>query len=304
MPEAVIAAGIADVVAPVAELGKRLAELARHKKRIEHLFEPAADTQPLAETEEVSLARVMDLLRSRTGHDFSRYKRSTVLRRMARRMQLHHTATFGDYLHFLEGNLDETAGLLNDLLITVTTFFRDPLSWDALADKAIAPIIDSVVDDQTIRVWVPGCATGEEAYSIVIVFRELMERRNLRRDLIVFASDVDSRALATAREGRYPAAISADVSESRLESFFRKRGSSYRVTTELRDHVVFAQHSVLRDPPFSGLHLVSCRNLLIYLQKSLQEEVQTVFRYATRPGGFLFLGGSESAPPRRFTAVD
>lgn len=304
MPESVIAAGIADVVAPVVELGSRLAELARHKHRIRHLFEPAAEEQPLIETEEVSLARILELLRSRTGHDFARYKRATVLRRMARRMQLHHTATFGEYLQFLGGNIDETSALLNDLLITVTTFFRDPVAWDLLAEKVIGPIIDGIVDDQTIRVWVPGCATGEEAYSIVILFQELMERRNRRRNLIVFASDVDSRALARAREGRYPAAIAADVSESRLDRFFRKRGSSYRVTDELRDHVVFAQHSLLRDPPFSSLHLISCRNLLIYLQKDLQEEVHAVFRYACRPDGFLFLGSSESAPRKLFTPVD
>ncbi len=303
MPEAVIAAGIADVVAPVHELPVKLAELTRNRHRILHLVRPA-ERKPLSEGDENALAKILELLRARTGHDFSRYKQSTVLRRLARRMQLHQATSFADYLVFLKKDAAETGALLNDLLITVTSFFRDDAAWDALRDQVIGPLVDAAEVGETLRVWVPGCATGEEAYSLAILFYEEMERLDRRRELIIFASDVDAKALAAARGGRYPAAISTDVSDSRLERFFRKRGAHYQVTNELRDKIVFAQHSLLRDPPFSGLHLISCRNLLIYLDKELQEELQTVFRYACRNDGYLFLGISETAPGALFSVLD
>lgn len=303
MPRAVIAAGIADVVLPVRALAERLSELARQKEKLAPLIRPPADTK-LDESDEAALRRIFELVRARTGHDFSRYKRPTILRRLARRMQLNHREGFDQYLRYLRESSEEVAALFDDLLITVTTFFRDPPAWEALRTHVVLPVLEHLEPNQQIRVWVPACATGEEAYTLAILFREEIARRDLNCELVIFGSDVDQGALATAREGVYPAAIAADVSEVRLARFFRAEGDHYRVTSEIRDRVVFASHSVLRDPPFSKLHLVSCRNLLIYLDRDLQQQLQNVFRYGLRDDGFLFLGISETADPELFEPLD
>jgi two-component system, chemotaxis family, CheB/CheR fusion protein len=304
MPRAVITAGLADVVLPVRELAARLSEIARDKPKIQRLIRPALAEQSLDDTDEHLLRRIFDLVRARTGHDFARYKRTTVLRRLARRMQLSHRVSVADYLTLLDENPEEVHALFDDLLITVTAFFRDPDAWEALRTLVVAPLVQHADSSNPLRVWVPGCATGEEAYSIAMLFREEISRRGIHTDLTVFASDVDEGALATGREGRYPAAIRADVSETRLVRFFRAEDDHYRITSELRDCVVFATHSALRDPPFSRLHLVSCRNLLIYLDRELQQQLQGVFRYACRDDGYLFLGVSESADPELFEPID
>ena len=284
MPRAVINSGVADVVRPARELAGQLAELSRQKRRILPGVGGGESSEPIPEDEERALRSVLDLLRKRTGHDFSKYKRSTVLRRLSRRMQLAQQATIKDYLQHARTSHDEVQALLNDLLISVTTFFRDPEAWRALQAKVISRLVEE--EHEQIRVWVPGCATGEEAYSLAMLFHEEFDRHNLRRNLLVFASDVDEAAIAVAREGIYPRAISADVSEERLERFFRAEEDHYRVQSEIRDHLVFAVHSLLRDPPFSRLHLISCRNLLIYLDRDLQEHVIAIFRYACRDDGF------------------
>jgi two-component system CheB/CheR fusion protein len=219
-------------------------------------------------------------------------------------MQLNHRAGLEHYLEFLRENPEEVQALFDDLLISVTTFFRDPASWEALRTHAIAKLVDAAEPNQPLRVWVPGCATGEEAYTLAILFREELARRDIRTELVIFGSDVDQSALATAREGIYPAAIAADVSEARLARWFRSEGDHYRVSSEIRDSVVFAVHSVLRDPPFSKLHLISCRNLLIYLDRELQAQLQNVFRYGLRDDGYLFIGISETADPDLFEPVD
>ncbi len=303
MPGAVIAAGIADVVAPVEELAHRLVELARTKRRIQPLLRPAPE-RPLDDGDEAPLRRIFELVRARTGHDFSRYKRTTIMRRLARRMQLNHRLSLPDYLSYLQGDPEEVRALFDDLLITVTSFFRDPEAWEALRLQVIAPLVAQADATEPIRVWVPACATGEEAYSLAMLFREEIGRRGVHVDLIIFASDVDENALAQGREGVYPAAIAADVPEARLKRYFRGEGDQYRVTSEIRDCIVFATHNALRDPPFSQIHLVSCRNLLIYLNRELQHHLQGVFRYACRDDGYLFLGISESVDPERFDAVD
>src|SRR5262249_48667299 len=159
------------------------------------------------------------------------------------------------------------------LLITVTTFFRDPEAWEALRIQVIVPLLAGNDQGETIRVWVPGCATGEEAYTLAILFREEIARRDLHCDLVIFGSDVDRAALGTGGEALYPAATAADVSDARLSRYFRAEGDHYRVASEIRDCVVFAAHSVMRDPPFSKLHLISCRNLLIYLDRELQQQL-------------------------------
>ena len=304
MPRAVIATGVADVVLPVRELTARLAEFARDKERINPLVRAAEDVDQISDSEEKALKGVLDLLRKRTGHDFSKYKRTTVVRRLSRRMQLTQQLTLDDYRQFLQTHAAETDALFNDLLISVTTFFRDAETWAALQEQVISPLVDQMQGEEQIRVWVPGCATGEEAYTVAILFHEEFERRSLRRNLIIFASDVDEAGLSIAREGVYPRAIGADVSESRLERYFRAEDDYYRVVSELRDCVVFAAHNLLRDPPFSRLHLISCRNLLIYLDRELQEQVMSVFRYACRDKAFLMLGASETAAEELFSPVD
>jgi two-component system CheB/CheR fusion protein len=303
MPRSVIAAEIADVVLPVRQLAQRLVELARHKERLAPLIRPVAEPA-IDQDGEAALKRIFEVVRSRTGHDFARYKRNTILRRLGRRMQLNHQSSLDQYLSFLRENPAEIQSLFDDLLISVTTFFRDSESWEALRVQAIAKLVENAEPNEQIRVWVPGCATGEEAYTLAILFREEMVRRDVRADLVIFGSDVDPGALATAREGIYPAAIAADVSEARLARYFRAEGDHYRVSSEIRDCVVFALHSVLRDPPFSKLHLISCRNLLIYLDRELQAQLQTLFRYGLRDDGYLFIGVAETADPELFEPVD
>src|SRR5215469_100172 len=304
MPRAVIAAEIADLVLPVREIAARLGQLAKYKEQLAPLLPPPAGEASIGDEDELALKRIFDLVRVRTNHDFSRYKRATILRRLARRMQLNHRTSLDDYLTFLKDHPEEVQALFDDLLISVTSFFRDPVAWEALRTQVIAPMVEHAQPNHPIRAWVPGCATGEEAYTLAILFREEIARRDLPVELVIFASDVDQGALATAREGVYPAAIVADVSEARLARYFRTEGDQYRISSEIRDSVVFAAHSVLRDPPFSKLQLISCRNLLIYLDRELQQQLQNVFRYGLRDDGYLFSGVSETADAELFEPLD
>jgi two-component system CheB/CheR fusion protein len=304
MPRAAIATGAADVVLPARELAERLAELSHSKPKILPAVQAAEADDAIAEDEQRAFRSVLEVLHKRTGHDFSKYKRTTVLRRLSRRMQLSHQITIADYLAYLRANAGEAQSLFDDLLISVTTFFRDAETWSALQTQVIGPLVENTQADEQIRAWVPGCATGEEAYTLGILFHEEFERRNVHRNLIIFASDVDETALASAREGLYPHAIAADVSEDRLARFFRSDDDHYRVITAIRDNLVFANHSILRDPPFSRLHLISCRNLLIYLDREVQEQVMGVFHYACREPGHLLLGAAEMADEELFEAVD
>jgi len=304
MPRAVIGAEIADLVLPVREIAARLGELARNKQKLAQLMPPHPEDVRIGEDGELVLKRIFDLVRVRTNHDFSRYKRATILRRLVRRMQLNHRTSLEHYLAFLKEHPEEVQALFDDLLISVTSFFRDPDAWEALRTQVIGPLVEHAQPNQPIRAWVPGCATGEEAYTLAMVFREEISRRDVQCELVIFGSDVDQGALATAREGVYPAAIAADVSEARLARYFRAEGDHYRISSEIRDSVVFAAHSVLRDPPFSKLHLISCRNLLIYLDRELQQQLQHVFRYGLRDDGYLFIGVSETADSELFEPID
>jgi two-component system, chemotaxis family, CheB/CheR fusion protein len=304
MPRAVIAAEIADLVLPVRELAARLGEFARHKEKLAPLMPPYTGEVCIDENDELVLKRIFDLVRLRTNHDFSRYKRATILRRLARRMQLNHRTSLEHYLVLLKDHPEEVQALFDDLLISVTSFFRDPAAWEALRKQVIAPLVEHIQPNRTIRAWVPGCATGEEAYTLAILFREEISRRDTPCELVIFGSDVDQGALATARDGVYPAAIAADVTEARLARYFRAEGEQYRISSEIRDSVVFAAHGVLRDPPFSKLHLISCRNLLIYLGRELQQQLQSILRYALRDDGYLFIGVSETADGELFEPID
>jgi two-component system CheB/CheR fusion protein len=285
MPASAIATGMADFVLRLPDLAARLVELLRSR---EQLRAPEAGLD-----DEQTLGRIIGQLRTRTGHDFSGYKRSTVIRRLTRRMQVSRTNNLQDYLKYFQENVEEVQALFADLLISVTAFFRDPGAFDALAEDVIPKIFDAKGAGESIRVWVPGCATGEEAYSIGMLFLEENARRDHPSDIQIFASDLDAGALATAREGRYPLAIETDVLEPRLRRFFSRDSDHYHVRKELRDILLFATHSLLKDPPFSRLDLVSCRNLLIYLDRDLQRRACNTLAYALVPGGYLFLGSAE-----------
>jgi two-component system, chemotaxis family, CheB/CheR fusion protein len=298
MPRSAIASGVADFILPVRDLAARLVELIRIKKVVKQPEEPKVD--------EELLRRVLAHLRVRTGHDFSKYKRSTVLRRLARRMQVTRSEDLSQYYEVLRDNADEAQALLSDLLISVTTFFRDHDAFEALRTQVLPGLFEGRELDATIRVWVSGCATGEEAYSIAMLLQEEAAKHELRPPIQMFGSDLDARALAVAREGRYPASIEADVSEERLRRFFIREGEGYRVRQEVRDMILFAVHDLLKDPPFSHVDLISCRNVLIYLDRDLQEQVCSTFHYALNPGGLLLLGGSETtdSPPGLARAID
>jgi two-component system, chemotaxis family, CheB/CheR fusion protein len=298
MPRSAIGSGVADFILPVRDLARRLVELIRIKQSGKQPEEPQVD--------EDLLRRVLASVRVRTGHDFSKYKRSTVLRRLARRMQVTQSEDLSGYYEVLRDSADEAQALLSDLLISVTTFFRDHHAFEALAARVLPSFFEGRELDATIRVWVSGCATGEEAYSIAMLLQEQAAKNELRPPIQVFASDLDARALAVARDGRYPASIEADVSEDRLRRFFIRESDGYRVRQELRDTILFAVHDLLKDPPFSHVDLISCRNVLIYLDRDLQEQVCSTVHYALNPGGFVLLGASETAdnPPGLFRIID
>jgi two-component system, chemotaxis family, CheB/CheR fusion protein len=298
MPRNAIATGVADFVLPLKGIAEQLADLVKDREGLS-----AADVVNFSED---ALRRILAHVRIRTGHDFTNYKRATVVRRIARRMQVTRTDDPAEYYNYLKDNTDEASALLTDLLISVTTFFRDSEAFEALKTEVIPQLFPNKQQGEPIRVWVAGCATGEEAYSISMLLLEEASRHEIRPAIQIFGSDLDARALAIAREGRFPAAIEADVSEERLKRFFLREGDEYRVRQEVRDTVLFASHSVLKDPPFSRVDLVSCRNLLIYLDRELQQQVCGTFHYALNAEGFLLLGSSETAdnPPGLFRNVD
>jgi two-component system, chemotaxis family, CheB/CheR fusion protein len=298
MPRSAIATGVADFILPARDLAKRLVDLVHLKT--------TAPRPEIRNFDEELLRRIIAHLRVRAGHDFSKYKRSTILRRIARRMQVTRTDDLKKYYDVLRDNRDEAQALLGDLLISVTTFFRDSEAFDKLAKQIMPQMFKNKQADETIRVWVSGCATGEEAYSFAILLLEEASRQQIRPPMQVFGTDLDTRALAAAREGRFPLAIEADVSEERLARFFILQGDHYRMRQEVRDTVLFAVHDLLQDPPFSHVDAISCRNVMIYLDRELQEQLCRTFSYALNPGGFLFLGASETAdnPPGLFRSVD
>ena len=297
MPRSAIATGVADFILPVKTLANQLYGLIKAREQT---------ASEIGEDQEEVLRRILAHLRVRTGHDFQHYKRSTVLRRVARRMQVTREETLEDYWSHLRENAEEAQALLADLLISVTTFFRDPKAFDVLAKRVIPTLFADRAPNEPIRGWIVGSATGEEAYSIGMLLFEEAARHDVRPEIQLFASDIDARSLAVARDGRYPAAIEADVSEDRLRRFFSREDDYYRVKRELRDIVLFANHSVLKDPPFSKLDLISCRNLLIYLDRDLQQQVISTLHYGLNPDGYLFLGTSEAGehPEGIFRVVD
>src|ERR1051326_3894838 len=291
MPRSAIESGFVDFILPVAEMPEKLVSLRQNAERIQL---PLPEAPPRA-FEEDTLRELLALLRARTRHDFTNYKRATLLRRIERRLQVTECEDIRGYLEHIRSHPEELQGLLRDLLISVTNFFRDPEAWRRLQSEVVPKLFEGRGAGEQIRVWVPGCATGEEAYSVAMLLAEHADALPSPPALQIFATDIDEDALAAGRMGVYPHTIAADVSPERLKRFFLTEGSYYRVRRELREMVLFAPHNILRDPPFSKLNLVSCRNLLIYINRNMQERVLEVFHFALKPGGYLFLGSSESA---------
>jgi len=281
MPSSAVAAGFVDLVLPVEDIPDRIIAYVRNWG--------AFDLQPPDD----ALSTIYQLLQTQTGHDFSEYKNRTFQRRVQRRMQVVQTARLEEYVERLQKDPDEVRALLRDLLIGVTNFFRDDAAFRALETVVIPKLFEGKNTDDEVRVWVVGCATGEEAYSIAILLREHMDRLEAAPKVQIFATDIDEAAMGVARAARY--GVVEGVSPERLKRFFVHEGGSYQLVRSLREMCIFSAHSVIRDPPFSRLDLISCRNLLIYLKSSLQEQIIPLFHYALRPSGYLFLGSSENA---------
>src|SRR5215469_15065557 len=304
MPRSAINSGLVDLVLPVAEMPDKLRGLRDGVQRIQLPLEHE-ETLPQI-TDEVTLGEILTLLRLRTGHDFSQYKRPTLMRRVGRRMQVHEVSELTDYLKFLHQHPEELEALFRDLLITVTNFFRDHECFDFVGENVIPKLFEGKGVNDQVRVWSVGCATGEEAYSLAMLLVEYASHLSHPPKLQVFATDIDDRAIAEGREGSYPATLTSDVSPERIQRFLVKDGERYRVTKELREIVLFAVHNALRDPPFSRIDLISCRNLLIYLNREMQERLLGIFHFALRREGVLFLGVSESAEitPAFYNPID
>ena len=293
MPSSAIATGLVDFTCPVQEMPAHIKYYLQHPYIIKQTNTKRDGDIP--KDEKSQLSAILAFLKNRVGHDFRAYKLGTLGRRIARRMEFHHLKTMTAYLSFLRKNEDEANLLFKDLLISVTAFFRDPEAFSAFEQKVIIPLVASKHDDQPIRVWIPGCATGEEAYSIAMLLVEHLEKTNTHCSIQIFASDIDETALSYGRTGLYPENIESSVSEARLQRFFSKEDHSYRIKKSLRKLVTFASQNLISDPPFSNLDLISCRNLLIYLSAEVQSKVLALFHFALRENGNLFLGHSETS---------
>lgn len=311
MPQHAIATTHVDIVLPAVEMPQRLLDLWANARRIERQSLELAQTdlnidRPGANDPERALSDILMHLRVRTGHDFRLYKRATVLRRIERRMQVNGQRDLLSYRDFLRNAPDEANALLADMLIGVTQFFRDREAFDFLEREVIASLFAPESGEEQVRVWVAGCATGEEAYSISLLLARAREAAMSSQAIQVFATDIDEAAIVRARTGSYPLSIAADVPAPLLQRYFTRDGAHYVIAKAVRERILFAAHSLLRDPPFSHLDLISCRNVLIYLERAVQRQILELFHFALRPNGYLFLGTAESADAADdlFTVVD
>ncbi|MDO9046290.1 MAG: chemotaxis protein CheB [Methylobacter sp.] len=292
MPRSVIDAGLANIIGTAAELPAHIINYLQHPNR--DAF--AGSGQLLEDSSLSALEKIAVLLRVRTGNDFSLYKKSTICRRIERRMELHQLDHIATYVRYLRENPQEQDLLFKELLIGVTGFFRNPAVWDTLITDAIPALLASYPDGKTIRVWVPACSTGEEAYTLAIIFIEAIEQAKpgAHFSLQIFATDLDADAIAHARQGFYAAHSVADVSPERLARYFNAENNGYRIKHEVCEMIIFAQQNIITDPPFTRLDTISCRNLLIYFSVDLQEKLLPLFHYALNPHGLLLLGSAES----------
>jgi two-component system, chemotaxis family, CheB/CheR fusion protein len=288
MPESAIDTGLVDLVLKPSDMPAQLIAYFKHPASIKDRTEQKDKKEP------DPLHRILSVLANRTRHDFSLYKQNTLVRRVERRMTITHCTDASEYLRYLHHHPGEIHALFQDMLIGVTGFFRDPEVFAFLKQSVLPDLIGRSPDRATLRVWIPGCSTGEEAFSIAIVILECLEEHNLNRQLQIFATDIDSRAIEKARRGVYPQNIVMDVDKERLNRFFKLEGDFFCVRRELRELIVFAEQNLLRDPPFSNLDLLVCRNLLIYLKAEAQNKLIPLFHYTLKSEGILFLGTSEN----------
>lgn len=304
MPRSAIDAGLADVVAPSQQLWEKILAYLKHIPR----GLQAVPDKILSVKNQSSLEQIVILLREHTGNDFSLYKKNTLYRRIERRMGLHQIDAIAQYVRYLRENHQELDLLFNELLIGVTSFFRDPAIWEYLKADAIPALLAQYPNGKALRAWVPACSTGEEAYSLAIIFKETLAASESQQPfkLQIFATDLAQDAIIKARQGLYPANIAADMSADRLSRFFTVDGDGYRIKKEIREMVIFALHNVIIDPPFTKLDILCCRNLLIYLVQALQKKLILLFHYALRNHGILLLGNSETigGTYHLFTAID
>jgi two-component system, chemotaxis family, CheB/CheR fusion protein len=303
MPRSAVATGLVDYELNPAEMPAQLIAY------VEHAFRrPPGLITTQVPLNESSLKKIFILLRTQTGHDFSQYKPNTICRRIERRMAVHQIKNIESYLKHLQQTPIEVEALFRDLLIGVTNFFRDPEAFEVLEQQVIPKLFEHKQTGAVVRVWCTGCSTGEEAYSLAILLQEHLEALKKNIKVQLFATDIDSRAIAAARAGLYTASMSDDISPERLARFFTAEpdGSAYRIHKNIRDMLVFSEHDIVKDPPFSKLDLISCRNLLIYMNSDLQKRVITLFHYALNPSGVMFLGTSETVGEfgNLFSAVD
>jgi diguanylate cyclase (GGDEF)-like protein/PAS domain S-box-containing protein len=289
MPKNAIATGLIDFVLPAEEMPKALLGYLNHS-RVWYLHNKALSS----ETKSDDLQSILSLIHTQTNHDFRCYKKGTLARRIQRRMNLCQTNSYADYFKRLCEDAVEVKSLLRDLLIGVTAFFRDTDAWRELEEQVLIKLLEQKDSSEPIRVWVPGCCTGEEAYSIAILITEIQHKLNKRFTLQIFASDIDEAALDVARAGIYSESIASDVTQERLQQFFIHEEDHYIICKEIRECIVFTQQNFIGDPPFSKLDLICCRNLLIYLEATIQKRIMSLLHFALNEGGYLFLGPSES----------
>lgn len=313
MPESAIATGLVDMVLPASDMAGQLLEVWRNVRsmRLPRIDDGAADHTAVphgdaALAAEQALGDILGILHRETRNDFRHYKRATILRRIERRMQVSRTPDLPAYRDYLAQSPAEATALLADMLISVTNFFRDREAFEALERDVVIPLFRGRGDADSIRVWVPGCATGEEAYSITMLLCEQAEQMAQPPAIQVFATDIDEHAIDVARTGCYPESIVTDLPPGRLNRYFVHAQGEYKIRKGIREKILFATHNIMRDPPFSRLDLVSCRNLLIYLERDAQKDTLDMLHFALRPGGYLFLGASESADAAggRYSLVD
>jgi two-component system, chemotaxis family, CheB/CheR fusion protein len=302
MPRSAAASGIVDFILPVEEMPERLVEQAKHLAELSKQRTVDGFREELRR----NLPRITTLLRAKTGHDFGHYKQSTCIRRIERRMQVVQLSSVAEYVELVRKDEREAEALFRDLLIGVTQFFRDRKAFDALGAKVIPSLFERKGPDDQIRIWVPGCATGEEAYSIAILVQEEMRKRDLALKVQIFATDIDDQAMVIARAGLYPQSSGRDLPAQIAERYFIKQANTYRVIKDIREMLIFSVHNLIRDAPFSKLDLISCRNLLIYLDAELQGRVLALFHFALGQRGYLFLGPSENVTShaRLFSKID
>jgi two-component system, chemotaxis family, CheB/CheR fusion protein len=289
MPRSAIATGMVDLILPVEKISE---ELARYVKA--PYIGPSEKVIVKDDRMANNIQKIFSLIRSATGHDLSHYKQTTIHRRIERRMAIHQLYTLSEYIKYLQQTPSEVDMLFRDMLIGVTNFFRDPEAFKVLKEQVLPELLKNKNADALIRIWTVGCSTGEEAYSIAILFSEAMNRAKKHFNIQIFASDIDAQAIDHARSGTYPDSIAADVSPERLKRYFVKEDSSFKIRQQIRDMVVFAVQNVIKDPPFSKIDLMSCRNLLIYMDGELQKKILPLCHYALNQDGILFLGTSES----------